>query len=307
MGQRGEKYYDREDVITSYGKYHRPSCHVLRNVANHNRKRLRSWKDAQALGLQPCGLCKPYSSLTSSVSAGYFVTGQRTGAATEEKRRDELAATDTAAIRRLHQESTFRQDAIISQLERFAELMKSTDRASCEAELRATFHSVWGKLSERVRSLLLASEQKYRTSGYAAPAEIVAGIATAFELQLQQTILAGLFAHLKDRRVRNLQAHELPEAEDRERPLWRSSDKAEKCTLGTARLVLQHPQPEIAEFFSHFGYNLESVREAIESIYLHRNPTHHGASYDIGTVDAIRSDWFSWKSRAGGVFSVFSR
>jgi hypothetical protein len=307
MGKRGEKYYDGEDVITSYGKYHRPFCHVLRNVANYNRKRLRSWKDAEALGLQPCGLCKPYNSLTSTLPAGSFANGQGTGVVSTGKWRDELAATEMAGIRRLQQESTLRQDAIISQLERFAELMKSTDRASCEGELRARFNSVWGKLSERVRSLLLASEQKYRTSGYAAPAEIVAGIATAFELQLQHTILAGLFAHLKDRKVRSLQSNGLPDAEDRERPLWRSADKAERCTLGTARLILQHPQPEIGEFFSQFGYDLKSVREAIESIYLHRNPTHHGVAYDIGTVDAIRHDWFSWKSRDGGVFSAFFR
>src|SRR5581483_11385306 len=131
MGERGEKYYDREDVITRYGKYHRPFCHVLRNVANYNRERLRSWKDAQALGLQPCGLCKPYGSPTNTASPGSFVAGQATGAAAEEKRREELAGTDIADIRRLNQESTLRQEAIISQLERFAELMKSTDRASC--------------------------------------------------------------------------------------------------------------------------------------------------------------------------------
>jgi hypothetical protein len=270
MGNTGEKYYEREDVITSSGKYHRPFCHVLRNVANYNRKRLQCWKDAQTLGLQPCGLCKPYSSPASTLSAGSFVTGQGTVAAAAEKG-DELTATAFADIKTLHEESMQRQDALISQMERFVELMKSTDRASCEQELRARFHSVWGKLSERVRSLLLASEQKYRIYGYAAPAEIVAGLATAFELQLQHTILTSLFAHLKDRKVKSLRPpDDWPDIEDRQRPLWSSTDKAEKCTLGTARLILRHPLAEIAEFFKQFGYDLESVRRAIESVYPHQ-------------------------------------
>jgi hypothetical protein len=306
MGQGGEKYYDREDVITSSGKYHRPFCHVLRNVSKYNRKRLRSWKEAHDQGLQPCGLCKPYSSPATTISAGSLVVKQGAGAVEGEKGRDDLTAAEIADIRRSREESTQRQDAIISQLERFAELMKSTDRASCEEELLATFHSVWGKLYHRVRALLVASEQKYRTPGYAAPAEIVAGLATAFELQ--HTILAGLFEHLKGRKVKSLRpSHEWPDTESRDRPLWSPADKAEKCTLGTARLILRHPQPEIGEFFNQFGLDLESIRRAIESVYSHRNPTHHGVPYDPGTVDAIRNDWFSWESRVGGVFSIFFR
>lgn len=298
MGKSEEKYYDREDVITSYGRYHRPFCHALRNVANYNRKRLRSWKDAQALGLQPCGLCKPYGSPASTLSPVSLATGQGTGATASEKRRDELAVAETAQS----------NDAIISQLERIFQFMKSPDRASCEQELRGEFHSVWGKLTERVRSLLLASEQQHRTLGYAAPAQIVAGLSTAFELQLQHTILAGLFEHLKIRKVKSLRpSDDLRDAENRERPLWSSSDKPEKCTLGTARLILRHPQPEIGEFFSGLGYDLESIRRAIESVYRHRNPTHHGEPCDPGTVDAIRNDWFSWESRVGGVFSIFFR
>lgn len=58
-GQR-EKYFDEEDVITSYQKYHRVSCTIVGNIEARNRKRLRSWKDAVALGLVPCRVCKPY-------------------------------------------------------------------------------------------------------------------------------------------------------------------------------------------------------------------------------------------------------
>ena len=73
MSQGREKHYDDEDVVTSSGKYHRPFCHVLLKVSKYNRKRLRSWKDALALGLQPCGLCSPYSPPDDTPSVGSVV------------------------------------------------------------------------------------------------------------------------------------------------------------------------------------------------------------------------------------------
>ena len=38
-----------------------------------------------------------------------------------------------------------------------------------------------------------------------------------------------------------------------------------------------------------------------------RNPATHGASFDIGTAEAIRADWFNWEQRSGGIFSVLFR
>ena len=64
-----EKYYDEEDVIGSYGRYHRVSCRIVGNIEPRNRKRLRSWKSAVALGLIPCRVCKPFFESSSTNAA----------------------------------------------------------------------------------------------------------------------------------------------------------------------------------------------------------------------------------------------
>jgi hypothetical protein len=53
-------YYDEEEVIGSSSKYHSLSCHLIKKINRANLKKLRSWKEAVALGLNPCGVCTPY-------------------------------------------------------------------------------------------------------------------------------------------------------------------------------------------------------------------------------------------------------
>ncbi len=53
-------YYDEEEVIGSAYKYHRPWCHIIKNIRPKNEKLLSSWKSAADLGLTPCGVCNPY-------------------------------------------------------------------------------------------------------------------------------------------------------------------------------------------------------------------------------------------------------
>ena len=67
--KRGEKYFDEEDVIASFGKYHRVSCKIVELIQPWNPKRLRSWKDAVALNLVACRICKPYSEPASTNAA----------------------------------------------------------------------------------------------------------------------------------------------------------------------------------------------------------------------------------------------
>jgi hypothetical protein len=54
-------YYTDEEVIGSSSKYHRSSCHIIRNIDPRNRKLLPSPQRAVELGLEPCGYCHPYS------------------------------------------------------------------------------------------------------------------------------------------------------------------------------------------------------------------------------------------------------
>jgi len=173
--------------------------------------------------------------------------------------------------------------------------------------LTAELPGVYEKLSEGARNLFLASEQIYRTPGFAAPGEIVHGLATAFELQLRHSVIVGLFDHLQYRKAEKLRP--LAEWKDAEqnKPLWSPGAKADKCTLGTMRLILRLEHPAIQEFFAQFGLSLTDTRTAIEAVYSHRNPAAHGGSFDIGTAEAIRTDWFHWSRRPGGVFSVFFR
>jgi hypothetical protein len=214
-------------------------------------------------------------------------------------------------MQRSQAEDRERQDAIIGQLERVVLNMKSTDRAACEESLLAELPGVYGKLAPGARNLCLASEQVYRTPGYAAPGDIVRGLATAFELQLRHTVMPGLFDYLEYRGVKNLK---IPEewirshrAQDRSQPLWRRGEKADKCELGTMDLILGHPEPFVAEFFVRHGFSLADIQEATDLVRKPRNAVSHGSCFDIGTAEAIRADWFHWKNRPGGIFSVFFR
>jgi hypothetical protein len=211
-------------------------------------------------------------------------------------------------IQRSQAEAFQGQEAIISVLERMVDNMEDTDRYACEQSLLDKLPHTWGKLTPGVRSLLLASEQMSRTPGFAAPGKIIDGLATAFECQLQHSVVSLLFAHLRDRRVKDLRpSPEWQDAEQRDKPLWRPTAKAEKCALGTMRLILRHPEPAIGEFFDQFGFDRVAIQDAIEEVYIHRNSAVHGSCFDIGTTEAIRTDWFSWEGRVGGVYSVFFR
>jgi hypothetical protein len=212
------------------------------------------------------------------------------------------------AIQDSQAEALERQDAMIAQLERMVLYMKSTDRHACEESLRAELPNIYENLTAKARNLALASEQIYRTPGFAAPGTIVHGLATAFELQLQHSVISLLFDHLKYRKAENLRP--LPEwddAEQRGKPLWSPPQRADKCTLGTMKLILRHPHPAIEEFFAQFGLNRIDIQATIESVSNQRNPAAHGDCFDIGTAEAIRADWFHWNKRPGGIFSVFFR
>jgi hypothetical protein len=185
--------------------------------------------------------------------------------------------------------------------------MKSTDRYACEESLLAELPGVYEKLAPEARNLCLASEQVYRIPGFAAPGTIVHGLATAFELQMRHSVVIGLFAHLKNQEVKKLQP--LAEWTDviQNKPLWSTNERAEMCTLGTMRLILKHTHPAIEEFFLQFGLDRRAISGALDSVYKHRNTAAHGGRFDIGTAEAVRTDWLGWDQRPGGVFSVFFR
>jgi len=202
--------------------------------------------------------------------------------------------------------------AIISHLQGMGAYMKSADPHASEESLLAELPgTVYEMLEPEVRSLLLASEQSFRTQGYASPGSIVHKLATAFELQLQHSVMSDLFDHLKCRGLKNLRT---PDewvasglAERREKPPWRHDTKADRCTLGDMKLILSHPEPAVADFFDRFRLVLTDIQGATESVLARRNDATHGRSVDAGTAAAIRADWLHWRHRAGGIFSVFFR
>lgn len=200
-----------------------------------------------------------------------------------------------------------RQNAIISCLERMVLNMKNTDRYNCEESLRHELPGVYDELEPKARSLCVASQQTYQIQGFAAPAQIILGLAIAFELQLRHSVISRLFEHLKHQGIQKLSP--LPEWKDVEqnKPLWLTSTRADKCNLGTTRLILRHNHPSIGEFFLQFGLDRTTIQQALESVYPYRNPAAHGESFDIGTAEAIRNDWLHWNKRPGGIFSIFFR
>lgn len=212
------------------------------------------------------------------------------------------------SIQRSQSELSQRQDAVIDELMRVAAHMEATDRHACEQSLRSRLPNIRGKLTPAVRSFLLASWQMHRTPGFAAPGKLIDGLATAFERQLVHSVISLLFDHLRRRKAKDLwPMPDWQDAEQRGRPLWSTTSKAEKCTLGSARLVLRHPDSAVGEFFDQFGFDRAAIQGAIEPVYKHRNPAAHGSCFDTGTADAIRTDWFSWHGRVGGIYSVFFR
>lgn len=199
------------------------------------------------------------------------------------------------------------QDAIIVQLEKIALHMESTDPNACEASLLEKLPGVYQKLKPQVRSHLLASEQNYRTPNFAAPGQIIHQIATAFELQLKHSVFAGLFDHLKYRKVQKLRPLPEWEVERRDIPLWSHSAKADNLQLGQMTLLLRRPEPAIREFLDQLGLDCTNIQRALESVYEYRNDATHGTCFDIGTAKAIRADWLHWGERPGGIFAVCFR
>lgn len=48
------------EVIGSAMSYHRPTCHIIRQIKKRNYKRLHDWQEAWNLGLKPCPHCRPF-------------------------------------------------------------------------------------------------------------------------------------------------------------------------------------------------------------------------------------------------------
>jgi hypothetical protein len=61
MGTRRDRkpYYDEEPVIAGAMKYHREFCPSVAMIGPSQR-RLKSWKEALHLGLEPCRKCRPF-------------------------------------------------------------------------------------------------------------------------------------------------------------------------------------------------------------------------------------------------------
>jgi hypothetical protein len=210
------------------------------------------------------------------------------------------------AIMNAHNESREREDVLIAQVERVVERMTSSDLYTCEAALEEELADVYSRLKPEARSQLLAAEQIYRTQGFAAPGMIVHAIATAFEIQMRQSVLPELFAYLKFKNVRKLPP--LPEWKDADRrTVWETGMKADNYTLGEMLWVLRHTHPAICEFFALAGLDRLGVLKALEEVRARRNVPAHGRPLDPGTTKAIRADWFHWGSRPGGIFAVFFR
>jgi hypothetical protein len=235
-----------------------------------------------------------------AVEAGPDEPGAVPAARERPNRSEEMLRTIMSA----HSESQERQDALIAQVQRVVERLTSSDVYTCEAVLSEELAGVYSRLKPEVRSQLLAAEQIYRTQGFAAPGMIVHAIATAFEIQMRQSVLRELFAFLKFKGIRKLP----PESTDADRrPVWTLDMKADNYALGEMVWVLRHTHPAICEFFGLKGLDLPALLKALEEVRTRRNVPAHGGPVDIGTTAAIRADWFHWDGRAGGIFAVLFR
>jgi len=187
------------------------------------------------------------------------------------------------------------QNALISQQERIVAHMDSTDRHACEEQLRAELHGVYGKLEPQARRLLLAAEQIYRVPGFAAPAQIVHLLSTAFEIQVWCSVISPLLAFQDSK------------DEKPSKPVSLSHDRPKKFTLGGMKQRLRGSEPAIDEFFDLACLNRADIREALATVLGPRNEAAHGRPIDVGTAEAIRNDWLHWGGKSGGIFAVLFR
>lgn len=244
-----------------------------------------------------------------------YLVGQAANAQAQEP------ATDFALLRsikdqldhiesqtRSHQDSLdairAQQEAEINHLERMVAYLSSTDRHACEQALLTDLPGVYGNLVPQARSLFLTAEQLYRTRDIAAPAVIVHALAAAFEVQLRQGVLPGLFEHLGSRNVKRL----MPQADWRDteqRPVYsHGRSNPEKFTLGEMERLFRLSEPAIHEYCGLHRLSHDDVHKAVEAVQNPRNAAAHGRSIDIGTAVAIRCDWLNWGGKRGGIFAV---
>lgn len=216
---------------------------------------------------------------------------------------ESVASEQLEQLRHLEQlirETNSKQDVEINSIDRIVALMKSADKYSCETELKEVLPGFWGRLARPVRRQLIGAEQIRRMpGGHVTPEKVLHGIATAFELQLKHTVLETLLTHL-----RSVGIKDIPEGASDRDLVFRWYWKADKYTLGSVKRLFASAHPAIKDCFERYHWDRNAILEAVETVAEHRNPAAHGREMDSYTVDAIREDWFNWRGRQGGLFSV---
>jgi hypothetical protein len=68
--------------------------------------------------------------------------------------------------------------------------------------------------------------------------------------------------------------------------------------------ILRHPDEAVERAVSKTGIGKSEICDILFEIKPYRNESAHGSPMDMGTVEALRSDWFGWNGYAGGIFGV---
>lgn len=183
------------------------------------------------------------------------------------------------------------QVAAADQLERMVAYMKTTDLLACEEALIERIGTeVYSRLAAVPRCRLIGVMQTLRVPFFASPSQLIAGVASAFEIQAKDSLFEPLFAFLKSLKVEPA-------------PKW----PAKSLMFAQMREVLQQQSPAVDDYFCLAGLSKSGLLKVFDMIAPIRNQAVHQIEPSFEVARSHLDAWFEYEQRKGGIFSLLFR
>jgi hypothetical protein len=117
-------------------------------------------------------------------------------------------------------------------------------------------------------------------------------------------VIAPLFEYLQSKYIDKLTAPADWRETNQNSLVFSCKWKVDRFTLGHADRLLRHPERAIDDCFGRLRLNRAEIYDVLRRIKDQRNPAAHGGSIAPGEAEGLRRDWFHWRGRPGGIFSV---
>jgi hypothetical protein len=148
--------------------------------------------------------------------------------------------------------------------------------------------TVFRRLRKEVQEKIEDAEMRLQSEGYLQYGTAIADYATAFECQIEATILSPIRANRQQRRR---DASAMPQ-----QPLWQEVYPFERegVPLGMLAQELRRPAPQFFAKVLELGFDPQLVLTAINDVTQYRNDAHHGrTACSRAEANAILRRWLS--------------